>query len=169
MSRDPPDLSRRGSNWDCPSVDGSRLSSPKPRAASTSLNFPLMVRVCSLNLFSQTRAASMLSSQIVLHTFHWKHVEWLPFWFLVLKLPQNPDFHATHPLMQWRMKFSIDGSRVLPQSVFTDQSCINVILFVVNLLNAFHFGFLFWNYNRIRSFMPPFSVALIWNINVKCQ
>ena len=119
-----------------------------------------MVRVCSLNLFSQTRAASMLSSQIVLHTFHWKHVEWLPFWFLVLKLPQNPDFHATHPLMQWRMKFSIDGSRVLPQSVFTDQSCINVILFVVNMLNAFHFGFLFWIYNRIRSFMPPSTPML---------
>ena len=67
---------------------------------------------------------------------------------------------SCHPLMQWRMKFSIDGSRVLPQSVFTDQSCINVILFVVNMLNAFHFGFLFCNYNRIRSFMPP-SILLL--------
>ena len=58
------------------------------------------------------------------------------------------------------LKFSFDDSRVLPQSVFKDQSCINVIPSVVNMLNVFHFGFLFWTYNRIRSFMPP-SILLL--------
>ena len=53
-----------------------------------------MVHVCSLNQFSQTRAASMLSS-------------------------------------------------------------------IGNMLNGFHFGFLFWNYYRIRAFMPPYHPAFM--------
>ena len=46
-----------------------------------------------------TCAPSIFTDQscinVILDPFHFKHVERLPFWFLVLKLQQNPVFHAS--------------------------------------------------------------------------
>ena len=54
--------------------------------------------------------------------------------------------------------FFIDGSRVLPQSVFTDQSCINVLLFLIPycpstfhcIASSFHF---LVSYSEIKKFL----------------
>ena len=97
QSREPPDLSRPFSLDQghieivpqlmvhvCPEV-----SNPKPWAASTPWNFPLMVP-CAPSIFTDPSCIN-----VFLDPFHLKHVERLPFWFLVLKLQQNPFFHGS--------------------------------------------------------------------------
>ena len=66
------------------------------------------------------------------------------------------------------LKFSIDGSRVLPQSSQTRAASMlssYLIPSLENMLNTFHFGFLFWNYNKICSFMSTSILQYILPLN----
>ena len=63
------------------------LSNPKPQAASTLWKSHWWF-TCAPSIFTDQSCIN-----VILDPFHLKHVERLPFWFLVLK--QNPFFHAS--------------------------------------------------------------------------
>ena len=86
-----------------------------------------MVHVYSLNEFSQTRAASMLSS-------------------------------IRNMLTYWNFPLMV---HVCSLNQFSQTRAASMLSSIGNMLKGFHFGFLFWNYYRIRTFMPPYHPAFM--------